>query len=332
MLRTNLCTNLCSGRPESEGNDQDAAPTRRRLAQSQKVLERGESMQVTIQQNHLNDMKPRCTWSGHLKISLVIVPVRVYTAISTTERITFHQLHKSCHHRIKQKLVCPVHGEVAREDLVKGYEYCPEKFVILDEADLQAVHLETTGTIEVVQFARPEELDPMFLDTPYYLGPDGPVAEQGFTIMREAMRRTKRIGIGRVVLSGKERPVALKPHGKGFVFFTLRYVSEVRQTSLYFEDIPDQPVEADQLALAHKLIEKHSSPLNLAGFTDRYQTTLLEVIKAKVEGTGPPLLQPNATSQIVNLMEALQQSLAKVQRKPHMVASARTGRKASAAA
>ncbi len=129
-------------------------------------------------------MKPRCTWTGHLKISLVTVPVRVYTAVSTTEKLAFNQLHKSCHQRIRQKLVCPVHGEVAREDLVKGYEYATDQFVILNESELDAVRLETTGTIDLVQFVRPEELDPVYFDAPYYLGPDGPVAQEGFAVIR----------------------------------------------------------------------------------------------------------------------------------------------------
>src|SRR5437879_613268 len=141
-----------------------------------------------VSKSRVKTMKPRCTWTGYLKISLVIVPVRVYTAISSAEKIAFNQLHKSCHRRIKQKLVCPVHGEVARDDLVKGYEFEKDKFAIVNETDLEAVRLETTGTIELVQFVRPEELDPIFLDTPYYLGADGPVAEQGFRVLREALK------------------------------------------------------------------------------------------------------------------------------------------------
>ena len=276
-------------------------------------------------------MKPRCTWSGHLKLSLVTIPVRVYNALSTSEKIAFHQLHKGCHQRIKQKLVCPIHGEVTREDLVKGYEYSTDKFVILNESELESVRLDTSGTIELVQFVRPDELDPMLLDTPYYLGPDGRVAEGGFAVMREAMRRTKRIAIGRVVLSGKERLVVVKPHGKGLVFFTLRYVSEVRQANLYFGDIPDRPADAAQVALAQKLIETNCSPPNLSSFSDRYQTALLDIIKAKIEGTEPVLAQRNGTSQVINLMEALQQSLAQAQRKPHAVVN-RSGRKRVSAA
>jgi DNA end-binding protein Ku len=257
--------------------------------------------------------------------ALVTIPVRVYTAVSTTEKITFNQLHKSCHQRIRQKLVCPVHGEVTREDLVKGYEYATDTFVILNETDLESVRLETTGTIELVQFVRPEELDPMFLENPYYIGPDGAVAEEGFGVLREALRRAKRIGIGRVVLGGKERLVALKPHSKGFVFFTLRYVAEVRPATAYFEDLSDQPLDAAQVALAQKLIESKSSTLNLASFTDRYQAAVLDLIKAKVAGTEPVLVPRSEVGNVLNLMDALRQSVAQTEQKPPLVR--RNGRK-----
>jgi DNA end-binding protein Ku len=213
-----------------------------------------------------------------------------------------------------------VHGEVAREDLVKGYEYAADQFVILNETDLEAVRLETTGTIELVQFVRPEELDPMFLDAPYYLGPDGPVAEEAFSVLREALRRAKRIGIGRVVLSGKEKLVALKPNGKGFVFFTLRYATEVRPAAPCFEDLAQSPVDAAQVALAQKLIESKSSPLNLADFEDRYQAAVLDVIKAKIAGTEPVLVARSEVGQVINLMETLRKSVEQNVRKSEAAA------------
>jgi len=261
-------------------------------------------------------MKPRCSWTGYLKVSLVTVPVRVYTAISSSEKITFNQLHKSCHQRIRQKLFCPTHGEVTREDLIKGYEYEADKFVILSESDLDGVRLETTGTIELVQFVRAEELDSLFLDTPYYIGPDGPVAEEGFGVLREALRRAKRIGVGRVVLGGKEKVVAVKPHGKGFVFFTLRYVAEVRPAIKFFEDLSDKPVDATQVALAQKLIESKSGALNLANFEDRYQAAVVDLIKAKVAGTELVLAPRREVGKLVSLMEALRQSVAQTEQKP----------------
>jgi len=260
-------------------------------------------------------MKARCTWSGYLKISLVTVPVRVYSALSTADKITFHQVHKDCSRRVHQKLVCPVHGELKREDLVRGYEYATDKFVTLNEAEVQAVRLETSGTIELVQFVRPAELDPLFLDTPYYIGPDGPVAEQGFSVLREALRRSKCIGIGRVVLNGKERLIVLKLHPQGFVLFTLRYTSEVRWACACLEELSTEPIDPAQIALAQKLIQSKSSPLNLTAFSDRYQAAVLELIKAKIEGTSSLPVAPMATDQVVSLMEALQRSVAQSRRK-----------------
>jgi DNA end-binding protein Ku len=245
-----------------------------------------------------------------LKISLVTVPVRVYTALNNGEKITFNQLHKGCHQRVRQKLVCPVHGEVERENIVKGYEYAEQKFVTMDEADLEKVRLETTATLDLVQFVRPEELDPLLLDAPYYVGPDGPVAEEGFGVLREALRRAKLIGIGRVVLSGKEKLVALKPLGKGFVFFVLRYLAEVRPANDYFQDLPEQKPDETQVALAQQLIASKSAPFHHAAFTDRYQSALLEVIKAKIQGTEPVLVPRHEVDQVISLMDALRQSVA----------------------
>jgi len=261
-------------------------------------------------------MKPRSTWTGFLKLSLVTIPVRVYTAVSDAEKLTFNQLHKGCHCRLRRKLVCPTHGEVQREDIVKGYEYATDKFVLVEETDLEKVRLETTSTIELVQFIAPAELDPVFLDVPYYLGPDGPVAEEGFCVLGEALHRANLIGLGRVILRGKEKLVALKALGKGFVFFTLRYVGEVRPVAAYFEDLAQPVLDPTQVALAQKLIEAKRAPLNLAGFTDRYQAAVLDLIKAKIQGTEPVLVQRREVGQVISLMDALRQSVEQIKPKP----------------
>ncbi len=195
-------------------------------------------------------MKPRSIWTGHLKISLITVPIRVYTALNEADKISFNQLHKDCHQRLKQQLVCPIHGKVEREQVVKGYEVEKDRFVVIESADLEAVKLETTHTVELVQFIKPEELDPVFLDVPYFLGPDGPVSVEAFTVLREALRKAKRLGIGRVVLSGREKLVAVKPVGNGLVMSTLRYASEIRQADAYFEELGQGHIDADQVALA----------------------------------------------------------------------------------
>ena len=254
-------------------------------------------------------MKIRSIWSGHLKISLVTIPVRVYTAINSGEKIAFNQLHKACHQRLRQKLVCPVHGEVQREDLVKGYEYTQDRFVVMEEADFDKVRLETTGTIELVQFIRPDELESFMLDTPYFLGPDGPVAEEGFAVLGKALARSRRIGIGQVVIGGKEKLVALKPIGKGFVLYTLRYATELRSSDGLFESLQDRVLDETQVALAQKLIENKSAPFQPSNFTDRYQTALLGLIKAKIEGTEPILMPRTGAAPVISLMDALRQSI-----------------------
>ncbi len=168
-------------------------------------------------------MRPRSTWTGNIKISLVTIPIRLYTALTESEKISFNQLHKGCHPRQRQQLVCPIDGKVEREDVVKGYEIEKDRFVVLEPSDLQSLTLETTHTIELIQFIAETELDLLLLDTPYYLGPDGPVSEQGFAVFREALSRRRQVGLGRVVISGRERLVVVRPWGNGLLLVTLRY-------------------------------------------------------------------------------------------------------------
>lgn len=264
---------------------------------------------LRICQNHLL-MKPRAVWTGHLKISLLTVPIRVYTALNEADKISFNQLHKDCHQRLKQQLVCPVHGKVERENVVKGYEVEKDRFVVVDTADLDSVKLETTQTIDLVQFIKPEELDPVYLDTPYFVGPDGPISVEAFSVLREALHKSKRIAVGRVVLSGKEKSVTLKSLAKGLLMTTLRYAAEIRQEAAYFEDLGEAQIDPGQLALARQLIDNKTARFDTAAYTDRYQGALLDLIKSKMNGTQPVQVQPAPVGQIVNLMESLKQSVA----------------------
>jgi DNA end-binding protein Ku len=254
-------------------------------------------------------MKPRATWSGHIKLALLTIPVRVYTALNETDKISFNQLHKDCHQRLKQQLVCPVHGKVEREHVVKGYEVEKDRFVVLEASDLEAVKLETTHTIEPVQFIRAKELDPIFLDVPYFVGPDRPVSMEAYAVLREALRKTNYLAIGQVVLSGREKLVALKPVDRGLLMTELRYPAEIRQAASYFDELADVKVDDGQIALARQLIENKASEFNAAGFTDRYQAALLESIKAKLNGAQPVQVKPAALGQVINVMDALKQSI-----------------------
>jgi DNA end-binding protein Ku len=273
-------------------------------------------------------MKPRSIWTGHIRISLLTIPIRVYTALNEADRITFNQLHKDCHQRLKQQLVCPVHGKVEREQVVKGYEIERDRFVVLEASDMEAAKLETTHTIELVQFIRAKELNPIFLDVPYFVGPDGPVSLEAYAVLREALRKTNYLALGQVVLGGREKLIAIKPVDKGLLMTTLRYPAEIRQAELYFDDLTGVKVEDAQIALARQLIENKAAEFNPKAFTDRYQAALLDTIKAKLNDAQPVQVKPAAVGQVINLLDALKQSLADTAKRkngsPVRVTTART--------
>lgn len=255
-------------------------------------------------------MPPRASWKGNLRLSLVTLPVRLYNAISSTARISLNQLHRETHRRLRQQMIEPELGPVDREDIVKGYEYEKGKYVVVDDSDLEQIRLETTKTIELTRFVDADEVDPLYFDSPYFVAPDGPVGQEAFRVLREAMRRENKIGIGRVVMSNREQIIAIAPHDRGMKLTTLHYASEVRSADNYFDDIEDGDVNEQHLKLAEQLIESSSGPFEPGEFNDRYQDALLEVIKAKLEGAEPVIPQEAETGRIINLMDALKQSVA----------------------
>jgi len=254
-------------------------------------------------------MPPRAMWTGQLRLSLVTLGVRLYSATESASRVSMHQLHRGCHHRLKQKMVCPEHGEVGRDEIVKGYEYEKGSYVIIEKEELDALKLETTKTIDLVQFVEAGEIGQMYVDSPYYLGPDGPVAEEAFRVIREALSKTGRVGIGKLVLQSRERLVALRPKDTGILLTTLRYESEVRSAEPYFKDIRNGEVDAEQLELAETIIERMSSSFDPAAFKDRYKDAFFELVKEKVEGAEPVEAPEEAAPPTYNFMEALKRSV-----------------------
>jgi DNA end-binding protein Ku len=211
--------------------------------------------------------------------------------------------------RLRQQLVCPEHGKVEKEDIVKGYEFEKDKYVVIDDTDLEKIRLETTKTIEVAQFVDASAVDPIYFNSAYYVAPDGPVAEEGFRVLREAMRQTNKIALGRVVISNKEQVVALKCEDKGLVLNTLHYKEEVRSPAAYFEEIRNGSLDKNQLKLATQLVETFTAPFDPTQFSDRYQDSLLEIIKGKIEGSEPAISPKAEMGKVINLMDALKQSL-----------------------
>ncbi len=255
-------------------------------------------------------MPPRTSWTGSLKLSLITIPIRLYRAVSSTSRTSLNMLHGTCRQRIKYRYTCPSHGEVDKDEIVKGYQYERGRYVVLSDEDLEKVKLETTRTLEIVQFVDDAELDPIYLDTPYYVAPDGPIAQEAFGVLREAMRQQKKTAIGRVAMGGREHVVAIAPHDSGLRMTTLHYGREVRPSGDYFEEITPKEIDQEELDLARRLIESKSRPFDPDAFTDRYEEALGETIRDKLQGREPEALAAEEPRKIVDFMDALKRSLA----------------------
>jgi DNA end-binding protein Ku len=257
-------------------------------------------------------MAARPTWKGFLKISLVNIPVRVFPATDAAATISFNQLHAECQTRIQQKRWCPkCEREVPNSDIVKGYEFEKGRYVVMNEEDMAKVRTESTRVIDLVQFTDAAAIDPIYVERPYYLAPDGPMAQEAFAVMREGM--TGKAGIGKLALYGREYLVAVQPRDKGLVMYTMRHAAEVR-TMDQIEELDQVPskVKPDEVKLAKQVIGNFEGALDLREYTDKYQEELQRIIDAKVAGEEVVQTEEEAPPKVVNLMDALRQSLDRV--------------------
>jgi len=253
---------------------------------------------------------PRPYWKGYLKLSLVSCAVALYNASSSSERVSFNTLNRKTGNRLKQNLVDSVSGEpVDTADRVKGYQVSKGQYVMVEDADLEALKIESNKTIELETFVPQAEIDEIYVDSPYYLAPDDKVAEEAFAVIREAMARKKMVGIGRVVLSRRERMLMLQPRGNGMLATTLRYPYEVRQDAEYFSHIPDSKLPAEMLDIAQEIIARKASHFEPDKFTDRYEETVVEMLRAKQAGQTFATPQVSEPGNVVDIMEALKRSL-----------------------
>jgi DNA end-binding protein Ku len=257
-------------------------------------------------------MAARPTWKGYLKISLVNIPVRVFPATDAAATISFNQLHRECRSRIQQKKWCPTcQTEVANTDLVKGYEFEKGRYAVLEEDDLAKVRPESTRVINIVQFADASLIDPVYVEKPYYLAPDGNVAAEAFAVMREGM--AGKAAIGKLALYGREYLVAIQPRENGLVMYTLRHASEVRAMSAIDElKLVPARMKPDEIKLAKQVIGNFETGGDLTQYKDDYQAELRRIIDAKIEGKEVAGAPEEAPPKVVNLMEALRQSLERV--------------------
>lgn len=254
-------------------------------------------------------MAPRASWKGYLKLSLVSCPVRLYPATSASERIAFNQLHKKTHNRINMKPVDPELGLVERSDLVKGYEYEDKQYIIIDESDLEAVRIESNHTMNIEAFVDEGSVDVIYQDAPYYLAPDGAMAEETFIVLREAMRKTGKLAIARLVLSSRERVITIGARENGMFVCTLRNPNEVRGAAEYFGTIPAGKPDQEMLTLAEALIKQKETTFDPKNYEDRYEAALMTMIREKLKGHKPIIAAAPERGNVINLMDALKASL-----------------------
>jgi DNA end-binding protein Ku len=271
----------------------------------------------------------RPLWKGHLRFSLVTVPVRVYPATNAAATIRFHQLHRKCHTRIQYKKWCPhCEREVSNDEIIKGHEFERGQFVALEEKEIASVRPESTRVIDLKMFSTADAIDPMLRDEPYYLAPDGKVAAESFAVLREALE--SKAGIGTVAMHGRERLVAVEPHNSVLVMFTLRHQNEIRRPDAIegLDAIPRR-VKPEEVTLARKVIGEAETSIDFSKYPDTYEEALRKMIAAKIRGEKVITAKEEAPPKVVNLMDALRKSLDQVgqgKKKPAKAVAKRTGR------
>ncbi|HET6272735.1 MAG TPA: Ku protein [Bacteroidota bacterium] len=259
----------------------------------------------------------RAIWKGHIRFSLVTIPVRIYNAVDTDQKISFNQLHKDDHGPVGYDKRCKKCNKViTSEDIVKGYPYEPEHYVIVEKEDLEKIRLKSTKIIEIEGFIDAKEVHPTLYEAPYYAGPDGPVAVKAFSLLAAGLKETGKMGIGKVVLRDREDVVMIAPQENGIVFYKLRSPKEVRNIS-EVPQLDGKSIDKGQLKLARNLIESMTTSLKKMDLTDKYHDALREMIEAKIEGKEIVTVEEEEKP-VVDIMTALKQSIeqAKSHKKP----------------
>jgi DNA end-binding protein Ku len=263
-------------------------------------------------------MRGRSSWKGFLRLSLISVPLKAYSACTSNGSIHLNQLHRACHSPVKYRKVCPVHGELTAEAIISGYEYSKGQYVEIDPEELSKLRTRSEKAITVDCFVLKDEINPLYYgEKTYYLLPDGPVGEKPYALLHKAMVERGVYAVGQVVLSTKERLVLLRPLGRLLAMTTLHLKHEVKDAGAFEAEIAERECSEDELALAKTLIEaRRMEGFDVGRYHDAYSEKLTELIEAKVEGREiftPPLFEE---PQILNLLEALKKSVAKAQEEP----------------
>ncbi len=254
-------------------------------------------------------MAYRPTWQGHLRLSLVTCPVSLYTAINAGGDVHFNLINPKTNNRIRMVTTDPDTGPIERSELVKGYEVAKGKYILLTDDEIKSVKLESTKTIDIERFVPADEIDRIYWDHPYYLAPEGKLAQEAFGVIRDAMAQSGQIALGRIVLSTRERILALEPRGKGILAYSLRTQDEVRSAEEIFDNIAAAKPDKAMITIAEKIIEQREGPFDPSQFVDRYEEALKALIADKQKGHKPVAATEPEDTNVVDLMAALRASL-----------------------
>jgi DNA end-binding protein Ku len=262
-------------------------------------------------------MAARPYWKGQLRLALVSIPVEIYSATKSGASVSFRQIHEPSGKPVKYLKSVPGIGPVDADDIIKGYEYEKGNFVLLEEDELESVRLESKKTLELTLFVPASDIDITYYEKPYYVVPADELANEAFIVLREALKRTKMVGLGQLAMRGREYVVSVKPCGKGMVMETLRYADELAKAQSYFSEIPADKPDAELLELAESLISKKTGEFDAAAFKDRYIDALKDLVARKLKAKGRKIVaedepdMASAKGNVIDLMAALKKSLEK---------------------
>ena len=274
-------------------------------------------------------MAARPIWRGHLRLALVSCPVALYSARHDAASLHFHFINPDTGHRVRTVTLDGETGdELSRRDLARGYEYEKDHYVLLDDDDFDKARIDSSSTLTVDKFVAADAIDPVYYDASYYMAPDGDAGQDVYVVLRDAIAKTGRVALSRVVIARRERAVAVMPMGRGLVVHTLHEAKDINDPKALFDTIPALKPEADMLALATQLIDRQTAKFDLSDMEDRYEARLREVIAAKLKGQGvKPAAAPQDDGKVVDLMAALRRSLGQSGEKPKAAAAKKTARK-----
>jgi DNA end-binding protein Ku len=259
----------------------------------------------------------RPVWTGQIRLALVALPVKLYSALDSKEKISFNQIHEPSKQRIRYEKVAPGIGPVDKDEIVKGYEYQKGRYVLFSDDEFEALKVDSKKSLDMVQFAPVDTIDPIYFDKPYYALPDGKMADEPYRVVREALKRTKTVGLGQITMRGRSYIAAVKPYEDGIIVETVHYADELRKANLFFDEIPTGKLDADLIDLAEELINRKKAKFDPTKFEDEYAIAIERLVKKKIERHGELVLEDQEEpsrdygDNVVSLVDALKKSLAK---------------------